>query len=49
MTDYTKPPGLLTDDPVYRRFPADWDKYHTRYVTPHLFEKGLRTFRRPTR
>ncbi len=46
MTDYTKAPGRLADDPVYRRFPGDWEKYHTRYVTPTMFEKGLRTFRR---
>ena len=45
MTEYTTPPGRLEDDPVYRRYPGDWVKYHTRYVTPHLFEKGLRTFR----
>jgi Tfp pilus assembly protein PilF len=44
MTDYTKPPGRLEDDPAYRR--EDWQKYHTRYVTPTLFEKGLRTFRK---
>ena len=45
MTDYTKPPGRLDDDPVYMRYPGDWKKYHTRYVTPTLFERGLRTFR----
>ena len=41
MTAYDKPPGRLEDDPVYRRFPDDWKKYHTRYVTPALFERGL--------
>jgi tetratricopeptide (TPR) repeat protein len=37
-----RPPGLLTDDPVYRRSPQDWVNYHTRYVTPGDFERGLR-------
>jgi len=47
MKSYDSPPGRLEDDPVYRRFPEDWVKYHTRYVTPELYERGLRTFRRP--
>ena len=42
MTDYETPPGRLRDDPVYQRFPDDWNKYHTRYVTPDVFERGLR-------
>ena len=42
MRDYETPPGRLQDDPVYRRFPDDWKKYHTRYVTPDVFERGLR-------
>jgi tetratricopeptide (TPR) repeat protein len=41
MTAYDKPPSRLEDDPVYRRFPDDWKKYHTRYVTPAVFERGL--------
>ncbi len=41
MTDYETPPGRLEDDPVYKRFPDDWKKYHTRYVTPYVFERGL--------
>jgi hypothetical protein len=47
MTRYDEPPGRLEDDPVYRRFPKDWQKYHTRYVTPDEFERGLRSFQRP--
>ena len=35
-------PGRLEDDPVYKRFPDDWKKYHTRYVTPSVFRRGLR-------
>ncbi len=34
MTAYDRPPDRLEDDPIYRRFPGDWTKYHTRYVTP---------------
>jgi tetratricopeptide (TPR) repeat protein len=46
MKTYDVPPSRLEDDPVYQRFPADWETYHTRYVTPYLFEQGLRTPRR---
>ena len=42
MTAYDRAPGRLVDDPVYQRFPDDWKKYHTRYVTPSAFERGLR-------
>jgi hypothetical protein len=42
LKTYDRPPGRLLDDPVYRRFPDDWNKYHTRYITPYLFERGLR-------
>jgi Tfp pilus assembly protein PilF len=47
MKSYTTPPGRLQDDPVYRRFPKDWEVYHTRYVTPAGFERGLRNFEKP--
>ena len=40
-----QPPGRLADDPVVRRFPQDWQTYHTRYVGTDDFERGLRTFR----
>jgi hypothetical protein len=39
--EYSVPPGPLTDDPVYRRFLDDWQRYHTRYVTPREFARGL--------
>ena len=39
---YTTPPGRLEDDPVYRRHPADWQTFHTRYVTPRDVETALR-------
>ncbi|MCI0488483.1 MAG: FG-GAP-like repeat-containing protein [Blastocatellia bacterium] len=44
--DYTKPPGRLEDDPVYRRHSRDWQTYHTRYVTPDRFQNALRPKRR---
>ena len=48
LQSYNTPPGRLEDDPVYRRHPKDWQVYHTRYVTPEIYERGLRNFRRPT-
>jgi Tfp pilus assembly protein PilF len=38
---YTTPPTRLEDDPVYQRHPQDWQNFHTRYVTPHVFKGGL--------
>ena len=32
----------LEDDPVYRRHREDWHTFHTRYVTPSRFLRGLR-------
>jgi tetratricopeptide (TPR) repeat protein len=32
----------LEDDPVYRQHRGDWERYHTRYVTPDRFLRGLR-------
>jgi Tfp pilus assembly protein PilF len=40
---YTIPPGSLEDDPVYRRHSRDWQRYHTRYMTPQHFHEALRT------
>jgi len=37
----------LEDDPVFRRHRADWEEYHTRFVTPHSFTTGLRGAGRP--
>ncbi|HVS36157.1 MAG TPA: hypothetical protein VMS17_11300, partial [Gemmataceae bacterium] len=42
MTSYETPPGRLEDDPVYKQHPDDWKRYHTRYVTPYIFQRGLR-------
>jgi hypothetical protein len=42
LDSYVKPPGRLEDDPVYRRFPQDWQKYHARYVDTEIYDRGLR-------
>jgi hypothetical protein len=34
--------GALEDDPVYQRHRSDWEEYHTRWITPDTFVKGLR-------
>jgi len=41
--EYNTPPGRLEDEWVYRRHPKDWENYHTRYVTPNIFEDALRS------
>ncbi|HEV3006336.1 MAG TPA: FG-GAP-like repeat-containing protein, partial [Pirellulales bacterium] len=47
LAGYDAPPGLLEDDPVFRRHARDWEVFHTRYVTPLAFERGLRNFHLP--
>lgn len=42
MTDYLTPPGRLEDDPAYRMHPLDWQRFHTRYVTPEPFRQAWR-------
>ncbi len=37
-------PRQLEDDPVYQRHPEDWQRYHTRYVRPTWFLRGLRAY-----
>ena len=41
--DYGAGPSsvTLTDDPIYQRHRDDWEQYHTRFVTPSAFRKGL--------
>jgi hypothetical protein len=34
-------PGELESDPVYRRHRSDWERYHTRHITPDEFGAGL--------
>jgi tetratricopeptide (TPR) repeat protein len=42
LTEYTKLPERLEDDPVYRRHARDWQEYHTRYITPEGFQNALK-------
>jgi Tfp pilus assembly protein PilF len=42
MKNYDAPPRTLEEDPAYRRHPEDWLNFHTRYVTPEMFERALR-------
>ncbi len=32
----------IEDDPAYRRHPADWQTYHTRFIAPDRYLRGLR-------
>jgi tetratricopeptide (TPR) repeat protein len=34
-------PGELERDPVYQRHRSDWEEYHTRFVSPDAFIRGL--------
>lgn len=43
--EYTTPPGRLEDEWVYKQHPEDWQNYHTRYVTPAVFQSALRSGR----
>jgi hypothetical protein len=36
------PPGALEDEYVYKQHPDDWQNYHTRYITPYVFQNSLR-------
>ena len=40
--EYETAPGKLEDEWVYKQHPEDWQKYHTRYVTPWVFQNALR-------
>jgi hypothetical protein len=39
---YVPGSGRLEDDPVYKRHAADWERYHTRYVSPEAPRDALR-------
>jgi hypothetical protein len=39
---YVQGSGRLEDDPVYQRHRADWERYHTRYVTSDDVRDALR-------
>jgi cytochrome c-type biogenesis protein CcmH/NrfG len=40
--EYTTAPTRLEDEWVYKRHPQDWQTYHTRYITPEVFQNALR-------
>ena len=40
--DYTRPPTVLENDPVYRKNKQDWLEFHTRYVSTDGFRNALR-------
>jgi hypothetical protein len=42
-TQYNQAPGSLESEWVYRQHPEDWQKYHTRYVTPEPLDHALRS------
>ena len=41
MKTYDQPPTTLDHDPAYRLHPADWQNFHTRYITADWFRKAL--------
>jgi len=43
---YITPLGRLEDEWVYRQHPEDWQTYHTRFVTPDVFQNAMRSRRR---
>ena len=42
---YDRAPKTLEDDPVFKRNAEDWQRFHTRYVTPERFDSALRNDR----
>lgn len=41
--EYVTPTTTLEDEWVYKKYPADWQTYHTRFITPQVFRSALRT------
>ena len=39
---YNESPAALEDEWTYRHHPEDWQTFHTRYVTPDVFNNALR-------
>lgn len=37
LKDYPRSYSSLSDDPAYKKHPADFDTYHTRWITPENF------------
>ena len=40
--DYVDRPTRLEDEYAYKKHPEDWQNYHTRYITPDVFQNSLR-------
>lgn len=45
VLSYDRAPKTLEDDPVFKRNAEDWQRFHTRYVTPDWFDRALRNDR----
>jgi Tfp pilus assembly protein PilF len=45
--EYLTAPGRLEDETAYGQHPGDWEKYHTRYVTPEIVQRELRSENHP--
>jgi hypothetical protein len=41
LDDYSRMTATLDEDPGYRLHPDDWREYHTRWVSPDHFQRGL--------
>ncbi|HEY6805599.1 MAG TPA: FG-GAP-like repeat-containing protein [Pyrinomonadaceae bacterium] len=41
--EYITPPTVLEDEWVYKQHRADWETYHTRFISPEVFRNSLRT------
>lgn len=41
-SEYTTFPTTLEEEYVYKKYPEDWQNYHTRYITPSVFRNALR-------
>jgi hypothetical protein len=41
MKTYDRVATTLEQDPAYRLHPADWQNFHTRYITPQWFRRAL--------
>ncbi len=46
---YVRGSGRLEDDPIYRKHKADFERYHTRYVSPDAARDALRVKIEPHR
>ena len=45
VLSYDRAPKTLEGDPVFKRNAEDWQRFHTRYVTPDWFDRALRNDR----